>query len=79
MQNDLEMFLICPLRHLRWMGYHKVYITYERHILLHSPEQILQCSPVTETFFHHWDIGIFLIILLPSRIIAINVCDYYIH
>ena len=79
MKDDLQVFLISPGRNLRGMRDHKVDISYKRHIHLDSPKQILQRPPVTETLLHHRDIRVRLIVLLPERIIAIYICNNYIH
>jgi hypothetical protein len=79
MKDYFQMFRICPLRDLRRMRYYQINISDEGHIDFNTPEQILQCSPIPKALLHDRHIGIFLIVLLPHRIVAINVSDYYIH
>ena len=79
MKNNPEVFPVCPLRNLRRVGHNKIHITDERHPCLNTPEEIFQRTPVTETLLHHRNIGILLIILLPDRIVSINICNDCVH
>jgi outer membrane protein len=79
MENDSEIIRISPLRHLTSMRHNKKYISYEGHMYLYATEKVLESSPVTETLFHYRHIRVFLIILLPHRIISVYICNDYIH
>ena len=78
-KNDLEIFTIGPLRDLRRVRNHKIYIPDERHPAFYAPEQIFESSPVAEPLLHHRNIRRLLIILLPHRIISVHICNHRIH
>ena len=78
-ENYLKILLIDPLRDLGRVRNHQIYISDEWHIHFDTSEKILEGSPVTETLLHDLHIGIFLIILLPHRIISIDICYDDIH
>ena len=79
MKNDLQTILVYPFRNLRRMGHNQIYIPDERHVNLNSAQKIFQCSPIAETLLHYRNIGIFLVIRFPYRIVSVNICNYNIH
>ena len=79
MEDYPDILSINPFRHLSRVRNNKKDISYKRHVALHTPQKIFQGSPVPESLIHDRGIGIMLIILLPFRIISINVCNDNIH
>ena len=75
----LYVVAINPFRDLGIAGHYQINVSYERHILLDTPEKIWQEAPVPEPFSHYGNFRMFCITLEPHRVQTINVCNHYIH
>ena len=72
--HHLYVVAINPFRNLGVAGHYQINVSYERHILLDTPEKIWQEAPVPEPFSRYGNFRMFCITLEPHRVQTVNVC-----
>jgi hypothetical protein len=78
-EHNMHLFAIYPLWHLTFVRNNKMHLADKRHILGYSAKEIAQSAPITKTLLQHRLVGVLLVVCLPYRVQAVNICDDYIH
>ena len=68
-----------PGRQLRLPRDDEIYVSYVRHIFFDAAEKIAQGSPVAIAFIQQRNIQTAFVILAPQGVVAVHVCNDYIH